>query len=661
MWPIGDESPRRTTPFVVYGLVAANVAAFAATLADGSRGADTVTKWGFTAAHFSVLTLFTSMFLHGGIFHIVGNMLYLWIFGDNVEDALGHFGFLAFYIAMGLAAGLGQYAANPDAVRPLVGASGAVSGVLGAYLMLFPNNRIKMLFWWYFYMRVFYMRAVWVLGFFFVMQVLYGAITGAASNVAYWAHVAGFLTGVAVAGLLLAFGVVKKPIAAAAPIRQGRRPVRLPDAETLRPATDADYLEVEPAAAAREGPRQAPEEAFAGAAGDDAAGRAEAIVAAVSSGELSKALAMTRVEMHKAGLRASPPTSLVAIADAFYQRKVHGVAFELYGEFIRRAPAGDFRLPEVKFRAGMVAARHLRDYEAARAFLSDVARCHGREERRALAEKEVETVNARLAVVAVQSEDALVSSPCAIVRRTAGPINLPEVGALVARESGKALADVTRLLRASVGFVATDLEPLKAKSVAARLQEMGVPVLVIPADKLVALPMAREARWAGVRPDGIQLGAAGDGSAPAPRKWEEVFFASIGKVVTEKNRPSPFGPEQHHRGQFMDVPIQGDFAVERSEKLVFDIFTLNPFQCFRLTSESASTAYAGPNGEARLQRNFARLVSDFVACGASVPTNGGPVLAALDAPARRWKGLTFDSIYDFDCYNYWRLQLEQYG
>jgi len=143
-----------------------------------------------------VFTIFTSMFMHGGLFHIGGNMLYLWIFGNNIEDTLGHGRYLLFYLLSGVAAALAQTAIGPSSTVPMVGASGAVSGVLGAYLVLFPHARVTTLIILGFFFRLVQVPAVVVLGFWIVLQVLNGLGSfGSSGGVAFFAHIGGFLAG----------------------------------------------------------------------------------------------------------------------------------------------------------------------------------------------------------------------------------------------------------------------------------------------------------------------------------------------------------------------------------------------------------------------------------------------------------------------------------
>jgi membrane associated rhomboid family serine protease len=149
------------------------------------------------------LTLLSSMFMHGGWMHLGGNMLYLWIFGDNVEDAMGHFKFLMFYLVCGLGAGVAQIMSSPNSMVPSLGASGAIAGVLGAYLVMYPTRSVRVLIWW---LGIVSMPAVIVIGLWLVLQVTDGigsvAVTSqTGGGVAYFAHIGGALTGILLCGL----------------------------------------------------------------------------------------------------------------------------------------------------------------------------------------------------------------------------------------------------------------------------------------------------------------------------------------------------------------------------------------------------------------------------------------------------------------------------
>jgi membrane associated rhomboid family serine protease len=199
MFPIGDDdSARRTVPLVTYALIALNVLVFFGELSGGDAF---VGKWAFVPSRFLTdplgdsPTLFTSMFMHAGWLHLGGNMLYLWIFGDNVEDRFGHVPFTLFYLLCGLAATFAQLAFSLGSRVPNLGASGAIAGVLGAYILLFPQGRVRVLQG----QRVIQMPALIVIGLWIVLQLFsgIGSVANAAQTggVAYMAHIGGFLAG----------------------------------------------------------------------------------------------------------------------------------------------------------------------------------------------------------------------------------------------------------------------------------------------------------------------------------------------------------------------------------------------------------------------------------------------------------------------------------
>lgn len=208
MIPLRDDRPVRTFAFATAAIVAANAAVFWHELSLGSpsRLDAFVASFALTPADLThtpspdtARTIFTSMFLHGGWLHILGNMWFLWIFGKTVEDSIGHFKFIIFYLLCGVAAAGAQVALSPDSTVPMIGASGAISGVLGAYLLLFPHARVLMLFPIWIFLRIFYVPAILYLVFWFGMQLLSGLAVrntmDVSGGVAFWAHVGGFIAG----------------------------------------------------------------------------------------------------------------------------------------------------------------------------------------------------------------------------------------------------------------------------------------------------------------------------------------------------------------------------------------------------------------------------------------------------------------------------------
>jgi rhomboid family protein len=202
MIPLRDVIPSRTTPYITVTIISLNALAWFYELSLPHEGLnDFLTIYGVVPAYFSAPTLITSMFLHGSWWHVIGNMWYLWIFGDNVEDRVGHGRFIVFYLLCGIAAALGQIAADPTSQLPTIGASGAIAGVMGAYFVLYPHSRVLTLIPWIF-LQVVEMPALVLLGFWFLMQLFSAgtvAVTSAShgsGGVAFAAHVAGFVAGV---------------------------------------------------------------------------------------------------------------------------------------------------------------------------------------------------------------------------------------------------------------------------------------------------------------------------------------------------------------------------------------------------------------------------------------------------------------------------------
>ena len=215
MIPLRDANPTRRTPVVTLVLIVACFVAWAWELGLSASSDATlnafILEWGVVPDDLGdswgrgevfgqeVLTLFSSQFLHGGWLHLLGNMLYLWIFGNNVEDRLGRLRFVLFYLGGGVAAGLAQVAIDPGSEIPLVGASGAIAATLGAYLVLFPRARITTLVFLGFFYQLINVPAIIVLGFWFVLQLLDGlaslGTTSTGGGVAFFAHIGGFVAG----------------------------------------------------------------------------------------------------------------------------------------------------------------------------------------------------------------------------------------------------------------------------------------------------------------------------------------------------------------------------------------------------------------------------------------------------------------------------------
>jgi membrane associated rhomboid family serine protease len=208
MFPLSDVIPSRTTPVVTIGLIVVNALVFLyeVTLPEPLLR-QFVASYAVVPAWFTVPALVTSQFLHGGWIHVISNMLYLWIFGDNVEDRLGHGWFLLFYLGAGAVAAVLQVLFDPFSIIPMVGASGAIAGVMGAYFVLYPYSRVLTAVFLVVFFDIIEIPAVFFLGLWFLLQLLsgVGSLAGgtpAAGGIAFWAHIGGFAAG-AMIGLTL--------------------------------------------------------------------------------------------------------------------------------------------------------------------------------------------------------------------------------------------------------------------------------------------------------------------------------------------------------------------------------------------------------------------------------------------------------------------------
>jgi len=208
MIPYKDDNPSHSIPFITIGLIIANTIIFFVQITSGADPRQVVLAYG-AIPHFlltfktvqpihPILTVFTSMFMHGGLFHLFGNMFYLWIFGDNIEDRLGHIRFLVFYLLCGVVAAYAHAITEHSSLLPMVGASGAVSGVLGAYLLLFPHARIRTLIFFGFFVQIVRLPALILIGFWIIVQFINAMLSKAVvghGGVAWFAHIGGFVFG----------------------------------------------------------------------------------------------------------------------------------------------------------------------------------------------------------------------------------------------------------------------------------------------------------------------------------------------------------------------------------------------------------------------------------------------------------------------------------
>jgi membrane associated rhomboid family serine protease len=354
--PIGDEPNEARVPWMNYLLIAANAIVFLFVQQMGTNDA-IVSKYAYVPASPSLVTAFTSMFLHGGWMHLLGNMLFLWIFGDNVEARLGSVGYLFAYLATGLVGAIVHGMSDPSSAIPSLGASGAISGVEGLYIVAFPRNRVKMLFFFYF-VNVFYLPAVWVVGFWFVINDLLPFLFGGGvfvDSIAHGAHIGGFLSGLALCFLLRPFFRLPLPAAASVGARFGGSP---------RPANRAPWTVADPYGGGRTSARfsiPVATEDETDVLGLWRAGRREQAADAFA-------------RLLRTGEEPSlPETDFLRLSLWLEENRRFDDARNAFVSFLHTYPSSR-SAPLVHFGLGMIYARHLHDREAARPHLDAASR-----------------------------------------------------------------------------------------------------------------------------------------------------------------------------------------------------------------------------------------------------------------------------------------------
>ncbi len=374
-FPLGDDNPTKHAPVMTWLVIAANVAVFVLfKLSMPEPQVDRwVLRWGFDADHPFSVQIFTSMFMHGGVAHILGNMWMLWIVGNNVEDKVGKLGFLALYLLGGCAAALSydviERLAPPNeaylqrfgqAHPPLVGASGAIAAVMGIYLVFFPEARVRVFFWWFLIVRVIPVRAKWFIGLSLLADLAASILAqGAASGgVATMAHVGGGL-----------FGIVTA--LAIKPLVGGGREGDAWDVHTgfsKRPSPEAqEWIDSQLPPVARE-PLDGPDEA-------DLVHVEEMLTSLVRSGRMREAIDVYPVYVAHRREKPLPPDVQIEIAHEFYRQWLPKYAVPAYMRYLDTWPDGD-DAAEAKFRLGVLHARGTGDRAAAVKWLTEAANEH---------------------------------------------------------------------------------------------------------------------------------------------------------------------------------------------------------------------------------------------------------------------------------------------
>jgi membrane associated rhomboid family serine protease len=382
-FPFGDEPNDKTrTAWANYALMAANVVAFFAAKAGRSEAAYQafVEAWGSIPAAPNVETMFTSMFMHANLLHLAGNMLFLWIYGDNVEARLGSVGYVAVYLASGLAGNVLDMMLRPGSPIPGIGASGAISGVLGCYLIAFPRNRVKVFMWLYWFVRVLYIPA-WlvILVWFVVIDNLLPVLAHVETGVAHGAHLGGFAAGAVV--MLLLRPVLGRAVPP--PAFQGARSGVPRGGGLLSWGGDSPYA----------GGRTAPSRFGGGGGGGqgtvEVLSPSDAVHAAWAAGRWEEAAQALSKALSRGQVPSIPEGEFIRIAVWLYDRAHFEEARQAFRAFLSTFPSSR-NAPVASFALGMILSRRDGDREGARPYLLAAARGHPDPAVRDLAQRELE-------------------------------------------------------------------------------------------------------------------------------------------------------------------------------------------------------------------------------------------------------------------------------
>jgi len=408
-FPIGDDNPSVRRPYVTWTLVGLNVLVFVLVNLMGrqvfGKGLNTLLReGGFIPQDPEILDCFTSMFLHAGIIHLAGNMLFLWIFGDNVEDKLGPFLFAVFYLLSGAFA-VGLYLVFPGRKDiPLVGASGAISGVLGCYMVFFPAAKVRVFYWFFFiFLGTFMLQAKWFLGIYIGMNLFEWLVleNQYVTGVAYAAHVGGFAVGVMAAvitkGRLRRTGRltrIDELTGFAGGPTPGRKvphyePTRHHSPQKERMAPEHGPMKLSTTDRVRKGfvsPRIETRRD-----GEGFFGIEEAIAGNVKSGQLDVAVEKYTDYVRMRHAKALPAWAQIEIAGELFRRNDYEGALEAYRRYLAHFPSGP-DAPEARFRLGIILSRHRKEYFRAREYLLQAAVEHPDEQIVGFARKELKRI-----------------------------------------------------------------------------------------------------------------------------------------------------------------------------------------------------------------------------------------------------------------------------
>lgn len=647
-FPYSDDNPTERFPIVTILLILANTI-IALYLVFTEQFESALEQYAFYAHSPRLFAIFTSSFLHADACHLVGNMWFLWIFGDNVEDRLGRVLFLLFYLACAFA-GAGVHTlvvSGEEATRGAVGASGAISGVLAAYLILYPWGKINFFYWvFYFYTGVVQIPALFVIGFWFTEQLILALVTCGEADVqiAYWAHLGGFGLGLVTIAALRLSGVVRMPKDILLEGNPGfRRALEAKEPRRALPSEPAPLKD-----RLREGVRVR----TTTVAQDRVRKGRQLLLRALEENQPEKVVHYYSLFEQAFPTLPLPEAEQWKAAQLLDSAHHDTLALEAYRKLVDH-----YRLskhwPAACLRTAQLYHLH-HNYRRAREYLEALLRQAPASPEAGAARREKEQLEATLSATEVLAPEAIASTneTYLILRQTFEKMDPARVGDLVAEVTGELRLDTRARAARGQGVLAEGLELCQARNLAQRLQADGVPVLIVGEKQLLVYPEAVEVRTAELSASRAIFRTYAE---EYPFDWPQLWLVSCARIHQKRKSERvhstpitsvrPLGFERH----------KTTTVTQSSRVRMLDLFLSEPFLHLRIDESRFNYQYL-PDGRRKESRtaNFPLLVKDILrwAPGAHV----GPGVDRL-LSEESFTGLTFANFNELDRYNFWLVQL----
>ncbi|MBI4835387.1 MAG: rhomboid family intramembrane serine protease [Planctomycetes bacterium] len=628
-FPIGDENPTQRAPYVNYVIIGVNILVFSLINYRPWFG-DVVKTYGWTPANGEFITLFTSMFMHAGFFHILFNMWYLWIFGDNVEDQIGPYYYIGFYLLAGISADLLHTLIDPSSTIPCIGASGAISGVMGFYIIFFPLHKIKVLYILGRFINFTYLNALIMLGFWFFLQLLYGFLsTGmpGMGGVAYWAHIGGFLFGVA-------FAIAWKTW-----FSQQRK-------KEIRQTIGSEAVITGAKRISHEDP-------------NILLGKSE-----IYNNEAEYLYEFNHAVRVFGEMRIRPEYHLRA-GEIFQNKGNLQKAAEIYERFILAYPFHPIT-QKLRYFLGLVYTHPLNRPDKGLKYLSQTVKEPGEGYSLEEAREELRKLEAAFNRITADKKPEELDGDCIVIRQTLERINYYEIAPVIAQMTGQQKFDVLRYLRNSGGVIAKGIPPSKAVEMADYLKAKGVPVLILDQSQAIPLPPEQRVVKAEIGDKGIHLSTM---ATSILLGWDDIYLAIAGRFQLDEHRIIQ-GPAKTQKfagvsGYGVAMPKKYEMIEKTETRITFriDLITNDFTGRFDFNTEQTTIIMQPDAGGYQTKEIGLSLLADKLSrvLECKYSNLSLKLLANKDFNEAHWKEQTFPARKDFDEYVLWILNLKKYG